>query len=327
MAPPELLRARPGGMLRRSRTLLPMNIHHLELFYYVAKHEGISNAVRKIPYGIQQPAVSSQIALLEEHIDATLFHRRPFELTETGRKLYEFVEPFFSNLDKMADDLRGGESQRIRVGASHIILSDHMPTIMEKVREDRPDLRVSLRPGHQPALETALLAREIDVAVTVLEKEPPPGIEARSLLEIPLVLVARRASKIKSVEELIERRKITEPLICMPADEPVTKIFRTGLADAGVDWHTTLEVNSFDLAEKLAAKGFGIGIGVVSPSSRRVPGVRAIPLPGFPTLKLGVLWQGKLEGLLKSFIEGIEWHVGNLKQMLADEAQAISETA
>ena len=141
------------------------------------------------------------------------------------------------------------------------------------------------------------------------------------------MLVARRASKIKSVEELLERRKITEPLICMPADEPVTKIFRTGLADAGVDWHTTLEVNSFDLAEKLAAKGFGIAIGVVSPSSRRVPGVRAIPLPGFPTLKLGVLWQGKLEGLLKSFIEGIEWHVGNLKQMLADEAQAISETA
>jgi hypothetical protein len=39
------------------------------------------------------------------------------------------------------------------------------------------------------------------------------------------------------------------------------------------------------------------------------------------------LWQGKLEGLLKSFIEDIEWHVGNLKQMLADEAQAISETA
>ena len=314
-------------MLRRSRIFPPMNIHHLELFYYVAKHEGISNAVRKIPYGIQQPAVSAQVSSLEEFLDVTLFHRRPFELTETGQALYDFVEPFFSNLNKMADDLRGGESQRMRVGASHIILSDHMPTIMEKIREDRPDLRVSLRPGHQPALETALLAHEIDVAVTILEQDPPPGIEASSLLEIPLVLVAKRSSKIKSVDELFEARKITEPLICLPADEPVTKIFRTGLADAGVDWHTTLEVNSFDLAEKLAAKGFGIAIGVVSPSSRRVPGVRAIPLPGFPTLKLGVLWQGKLEGLLKSFIEGIEWHVGNLKQMLADEAQAIGETA
>ncbi len=304
-----------------------MNIHHLELFYYVAKHEGISNAVRKMPYGIQQPAVSAQIALLEEHLDATLFHRRPFDLTETGQALYKFVEPFFSNLDKMADDLRDGESQRVRVGASHTILSDHMPAIMEKVREDRPDLRVSLRTGHQPALEAALLAREIDVAVTVLEQEPPPGIEARSLLEIPLVLVARRSSKIRSVDDLFETQKITEPLICLPADEPVTKIFRTGLADAGVDWHTTLEVNSFDLAEKLTPKSFGIGLGVVSPSSKRVPGVRAIPLPDFPTLKIGVLWQGKLEGLLKSFVEGIEWHVGNLKQMLADEARAAGESA
>ena len=313
-------------MLRRRRIFLPMNIHHLELFYYVAKHEGISNAVRKIPYGIQQPAVSAQIALLEESLDATLFHRRPFKLTETGQALYEFIEPFFSKLKKTADDLRGGESQRVRVGASHIILSEHMPVIMEKVREDRPNLRVSLLSGHQPTLETALLAREIDVAVTVLEREPPTGIEARSLLEIPLVLVARRSSKIRSLDDLFETQKTTEPLICLPADEPVTKIFRTGLANAGVDWHTTLEVNSFDLAEKLAAKGFGFGIGVVSPSSKRGPGVRAIPLPGFPTLKIGVLWQGKLEGLLKKFVEGIEWHVGNLKQMLADEAQSIGKS-
>ena len=41
-----------------------MNIHHLELFYYVAKHGGISEAVRKIPYGIQQPAVSAQFSFL-----------------------------------------------------------------------------------------------------------------------------------------------------------------------------------------------------------------------------------------------------------------------
>ena len=58
-----------------------MNIHHLELFYYVARHGGISEAVRNIPYGIQQPAVSGQIAQLEEFLGTTLFHRRPFSLT------------------------------------------------------------------------------------------------------------------------------------------------------------------------------------------------------------------------------------------------------
>src|SRR6185436_17199676 len=55
-----------------------MNIHHLELFYYVAKHGGISQAARNISYGIQQPAVSSQIIQLEEFLGTTLFHRRPF---------------------------------------------------------------------------------------------------------------------------------------------------------------------------------------------------------------------------------------------------------
>jgi DNA-binding transcriptional LysR family regulator len=57
-----------------------MNIHHWELFYYVARHGGITEAVRNIPYGIQQPAVSGQVAQLEEYLGVTLFQRRPFAL-------------------------------------------------------------------------------------------------------------------------------------------------------------------------------------------------------------------------------------------------------
>ncbi len=60
-----------------------MNIHHLELFYFVAKHGGIAAAVRNIPYGIQQPAVSGQIAKLEESLGTKLFQRRPFALSST----------------------------------------------------------------------------------------------------------------------------------------------------------------------------------------------------------------------------------------------------
>ena len=83
-----------------------MNIHHLELFYYVARHGGISRAVRNMPYGIQQPAVSSQILLLEEDLGAKLFERQPFKLTHEGEELYAFVRPFFDNLFPMAERLR-----------------------------------------------------------------------------------------------------------------------------------------------------------------------------------------------------------------------------
>jgi Transcriptional regulator len=90
-----------------------MNVHHLELFYYVARHGGIMEAVRNIPYGIQQPAVSGQVAQLEEHLGVTLFHRRPFALTPEGEKLYEFIQPFFSNLRQNRQRITG------RPGAAH----------------------------------------------------------------------------------------------------------------------------------------------------------------------------------------------------------------
>jgi DNA-binding transcriptional LysR family regulator len=72
-----------------------LNVHHLELFYYVARCEGIVAACRQIPYGIQQPAVSAQVARLEEDLGARLFERRPFRLTPAGKALYDFIAPFF----------------------------------------------------------------------------------------------------------------------------------------------------------------------------------------------------------------------------------------
>ena len=100
-----------------------MNVHHLELFYYVARHGGIMPAVRNIPYGIQQPAVSSQISQLEEFLGVTLFRRRPFALTEEGEKLFQFIQPFFANLDKMATEIQGGQARHIRIGAPTIVLA------------------------------------------------------------------------------------------------------------------------------------------------------------------------------------------------------------
>ena len=64
-----------------------MNIHHLELFYYVATHRGVSAAARHIPYGIQQPAISAQILQLEQQLGVALFRRRPFDLTDEGRRV------------------------------------------------------------------------------------------------------------------------------------------------------------------------------------------------------------------------------------------------
>ena len=107
-----------------------MNIHHLELFYYVARHGGIAEAVRKMPYGIQQPAISVQLIQLEESLGTTLFRRRPFQLSRPGKELFVFIEPFFAGTDEIAARIKGESAARIRIGASQVILRDYLPTAL-----------------------------------------------------------------------------------------------------------------------------------------------------------------------------------------------------
>src|SRR5215831_11121557 len=133
-----------------------MNIHHLELFYYVARHGGITEAVRNIPYGIQQPAVSGQVAQLEENLGVILFQRRPFALTPAGEKLYQFIQPFFANVEAIASELQGGKARQIRIGASTIVLRDHLPELVQKVRKNYPNLKIGLREGYPAELEQLL---------------------------------------------------------------------------------------------------------------------------------------------------------------------------
>ena len=283
-----------------------MNVHHLELFYYVARHVGIMEAVRNIPYGIQQPAVSSQIAQLEEYLGVTLFQRRPFALTPPGEKLYSFIQPFFANLDKIGNELQGGQSRHIRIGASTIVLRDHLPGLFQDVRKKFPGLKMSLREGFPAQLESLLQADEIDLAITLIEKKSAAGIHSLALLELPPVLLVEKTSRLKSAEELWRRDKIDEPLICFPPGEPLGKSFQQKLGELGVDWFPSIEASSADLIETYVASGLGIGVSAAIPKKLLPPQVRALPLDGFPPVTIGALWRGRKTPLLQTFLDELQ---------------------
>lgn len=280
-----------------------MNIHHLELFYYVARFGGITEAVRNMPYGIQQPAISGQVAQLEEHLGVTLFHRRPFALTSPGEKLYQFIQPFFAGLDSLEIELQGGQAQHIRIGASTIVLRDHLPQVVEQARKKFPQLRVSLREGYQGELESLLLREEIDLAVTLIEKRATPGISSQILVDLPMVLLVPETSQITDAKQLWKQDPIREPLICMPQAEVITKNLQQALAKQGADWFPSIEVSSLDLIQTYVANGFGIGITVQIPGVTILPGARVVALPEFPKVAVGVLWRGRTSPLVQTFVD------------------------
>lgn len=111
----------------------------------MAQHEGIGAACREMPYGIQQPAVSSQLIRLEEDLGLRLFTRRPFALTEAARELFEFVAPFFSRLPEMEARLRGEVARELRLTGLSEALRDHAPELL------RGPARAHVRPSYQTA--------------------------------------------------------------------------------------------------------------------------------------------------------------------------------
>ncbi len=283
-----------------------MNVHHLELFYYVARHGGIMPAVRNIPYGIQQPAVSSQISQLEEFLGVTLFQRRPFALTAEGEKLFGFIQPFFANLEKTASEIQGGQARHIRIGASTIVLREYLPGLFQAVRKKFSGLKMSLREGFPAQLEALLQADEIDLAITLIEKKSVPGIHSLALLELPPILLVEKNSSLKSAAELWRRDKIEEPLICFPPGEPLGKSFQQKLGELGVDWFPSIEASSADLIETYVANGLGIGVSAAIPKKPLPSKVRALALDGFPPVTIGVSWRGRKTPLLQTFLDELQ---------------------
>jgi DNA-binding transcriptional LysR family regulator len=280
-----------------------MNIHHLELFYYVARHGGISAAVRHMPYGIQQPAVSSQILLLEEDLGVKLFERQPFKLTATGTELLAFVQPFFENIGPVAAKLRQGTVPQLRIGAPEIILLHHLPVVLQRVKQDNPQLRLSVRSGLQPQLEAWVRDREIDLAVMPLYRRLPKPLRSQLLLRLPLVLLLHKKSKIKTAAELWEKQRPVERLICLPETDTVNQLFQIGLKRLEVSWPLAVEASSLRLITQYVANGDGIGVSIAVPELVEHPLVRVLPLDGFDHLELAAVWQGEPAPVLQALLE------------------------
>ena len=294
-----------------------MNIHHLELFYFVAKHGGIAAAVRNIPYGIQQPAVSGQIAKLEESLGTKLFHRRPFALSPIGAELFEFIRPFFEDIDVVAGRLRQNSSPQLRIAAPEIVLHDYLPQILQRVRAQFPAFRLYLHEATRTEAERLLLARDVDLAIMLIDKKSRAGIQVRALLELPLVLLVHRKSKLTRAEELWKRDKIEETLVSFPRTDPVHAYFQRGLERLGVEWFCGIEVTSGRLIEHYVASGYGIGLAVAVPGFKPHSQLRALPLAQFPPVVVGVAWSGKLSNIARQLMAELDAEANRQRAQLA----------
>ncbi len=266
-----------------------MNVHQLELFYHVALHEGVSRAAKAL--GKEQPTLSKQINELEERLRVKLYHRRPFQLTDKGVMLWAAIEPFFRELPRLEQQLQGGDL--IRIGASPLVLSDHLPAVEKLARRQFPRLRVALREANQPQLAEWVEREEIDLAVTLLPRRLPQKLFSKLLAALPMVLLAPKKSRWRAAEELWRQTEGRPGLVCLTDDEMICREFQETLRQMKVEWRPAIEVGSLSLVERYTEEGYGLGLTVQAPGARFRGTLRVIELPGFPGAAAGDVVAGQ----------------------------------
>ncbi len=290
-----------------------MNIHHLELFYHVASHRGIGLAVRHMPYGIQQPAVSSQLIQLEKELNTQLFQRRPFALTPEGQELYQFIAPFFGNLAQMERRLQGNPEPLLRLASTPTIIRNHLAVPLKELRKKFKGFKLAIREIAPNQAEPLLRNHEIDLAIAFWERKPVGGIKFQKLGTFPIVLLVPAKSAFTSAEQVLRLTGKKPPgLISLSGDTSLPKAFQEELARRDIAWKQTIEVNSLDLIHTYVLDGFGYGLSIQIPGIALPQGIKMLPLKGYPHLTVGLFWMGKMAPVVSAFAEEMQDYVRNL---------------
>ncbi|OQA80890.1 MAG: HTH-type transcriptional regulator CynR [Lentisphaerae bacterium ADurb.Bin242] len=283
-----------------------VNLHHLELFYYVVKAKGISNAVRIIPYGIQQPAISLQLRKLENDIGAPLFRRKPFALTSEGEKLMKFLSHFFDNIDSRLATLRNAAAIPLRLGCPSVISSHYLPLLIRELMEKYPSLLPRIFEADGRHAVSMLTENEVDAAITFAAPSQNKSLHVVKLAKIPMALVVPAHHRFASRGFWPKSDFPGERWIAIQENTGGTLELLAGLSQFGLTPEFSVSTNSIEAALDYVEMGMGIALMALPPKAiLRDRKLAVLPQEElFGSIQLSLVWptSSSLEQNLLNFI-------------------------
>ena len=146
-----------------------MKLHQLEIIESVARHLNITSASNELH--MSQPAVSSQLKLLEQEYGTKFFSRssRGVALTDNGRAFVNAVRPLLAETKKVELQFKAYKPLkrpgRLTVAANNTLSATVLPRAIAEFRERNPDVQLVVEVFHSLMIERAILASDVEVAL------------------------------------------------------------------------------------------------------------------------------------------------------------------
>ncbi len=152
-----------------SRLLQNLDWNLLKVFSAIVRCGGISRAAESMAR--QQPAVSSALKRLENHLGVVVCRRGPggFELTDQGKVLWEVckrIESELALLPESFDDIANELAIQIRIVMVNNLVSTRLDAVIAKFNQLHPRTELMINVASCLKIEDMLLRNEAEVGIS-----------------------------------------------------------------------------------------------------------------------------------------------------------------
>ena len=239
-----------------------LNLRQLEYFFYVAKHGGFTRASRRLPFSIQQPALSIRVKALEEDLKVKLYRivGRKFQLTPSGEYLFNAIKPFFESIETVERHLRGETHGRLVVAeaAPMLILKGHRAALL-KFRERYPNVRISVLERNWTNLLEHVSEGAVDFAFGSAP-EARGNFSFEEWAETDYLLFCPEGHAVLKEKEITLESIAAHPLILLERGTADRQHIEHTFEKQGLSINVVFETSSYTLINEAVLNGAGIAI-------------------------------------------------------------------
>ncbi|MFJ9853910.1 LysR family transcriptional regulator [Streptomyces sp. NPDC101150] len=279
-----------------------MELRQLQYFIAVVEEAHFTRAAARLH--LAQPGVSAQIRQLERELGQPLLDRSGGSVTPTevgaavlpyARAALAAVEGVRATVDEFTGLLRG----RVTVGMVSGAASDRfeVSSLLADFHDAHPGVEMALTEDNSERMLTALRDGELDIALIGLADEPPPGISAQVVLDVPLVAAVAPGDPLLAHADrtgIAPAALRDRPLISLPRGTGLRGVLERTCVAAGFRPRIAFEAASPHLLAQLAARGLGVAVVPALPAeAARTYGLRTLPINGRPAPRgrIALVWR------------------------------------
>lgn len=272
-----------------------MELRQLEYFLAVAEHANFTRAAEALH--VAQPWVSAQVRRLERELGNELFDRssRVLRLTEFGKTLLPLAGAALGTVGEIrsaADAVAGVLAGQLSIGT----VPHSLPLLAEALavfRKAHPAVAVTLTEARSDQLATAVLERQLHMAVMGWVAPPPPQLREQIVAKENIVALVHRDDPLAARDSVALAELRNRALISHPQGCEIRETLDQACLATGFTPRIVFETSSADMMRHLVAHDLGVAV-TPKLAPDQLGGLRQIDLSDRTMSgQLSLIWRGK----------------------------------